>query len=329
MEQRFRRLPFDDKLRIAQVLMRAQEAGWPSLDGASAHTFDNRLGIAEMRRASAFKNKAFRKGVIRPFLLLVSMYPARRLAWSYMLGLNMTRDPRLEDSHWTAWRILTHPRKGVVSRASRTYREQLNPFSRKMDWYQIMYRVLCVLSPNKEERKDLRASHLDKDASKAETHGTVPAENTRYLEEAFAVRFYSLRAHTALDGDPDKGTIKVPLDGAVHEVSVEQIKAATIELVAGDPEFAAAAQRLRNNTGMEDPSAVAMAVLNGFCRHARPSPRRLRSSSSRTRLTSSTFSSCASSSAGQPQARQLELAVGLAGLRVQRGVQGARRQETI
>jgi hypothetical protein len=270
MEQRYRRLPFDDKLRIAQVLIRAQEAGWPSLDGASAHTFDNRLGIAEMRRASALKNKAFRKGLIRPFLLLVSMHPARRLAWSYMLGLNLARDQRLEDSHWTTWRILTHPRKGIVSRASRTYREQLNPFSRKMDWYQIVYRVLCVLSRDRAELKDLRAARLDKDASKAETHGAVPAENTRYVEEAYAVRFYSLRAHAALDGDLDKGTVKVPLDGAVHEVSVEQIKAATIEIVADDPEFAAAAQRLRANTGMEDPSAVAMAVLNSFCRHAAP-----------------------------------------------------------
>jgi hypothetical protein len=270
MEQRFRRMPFEDKLRIAQVLLRAEKAGWPSLDGASAHTFDNSLGVVEMRRASALKNKAFHKGLIRPFLLLVSMHPARRIAWSYMLGLNLARDSRLEDSHWTAWRTLTHPRKGIVSRASRTYREQLNPFSRKMDWYQIVHRVLAILSRDKAELKELRAGRLDKDASKAETHGAVPAESTKHIEEAFSVRFYSVRAHDALDGDEEKGTVKVPVDGTVHEVSVEQIKSAAIEIVADDPEFSAAAERLRRNTGMEDPAAVAVAVLNSFCRHAAP-----------------------------------------------------------
>lgn len=139
--------------------------GWPALNRACAFNFDNSLGVAEMRRYSHYKIKAYRLGMIRPFLLLVSMHPKRRVAWANSLEINLAEKLArgqgmsfkeknvlydaasgdritLGDAHWEAYYIITAQRKGLIDRTCRTFREKFNPLSKTLEWEKILHRVM-------------------------------------------------------------------------------------------------------------------------------------------------------------------------------------------
>ena len=59
---------------------------------SSGIDMDHGPGIAEMRRNTEQKRKAHELGLIRPFLLLVSMHPRRRLSWAVSLKVKIYKE---------------------------------------------------------------------------------------------------------------------------------------------------------------------------------------------------------------------------------------------
>jgi len=115
----------------------------------------------EMRRASAFKEKALDAGMVRPFLLLVSMDYTTRNQVATMLGFSIFNQEYLGDAHAEAWDILDSNIKGIRRRASETY-ESLNVFAHNANWYETVYRcgkeVFKKLNaPSRSYRKTIEA----------------------------------------------------------------------------------------------------------------------------------------------------------------------------
>jgi len=92
-----------------------------------------------MRRTSKHRRKALKAGLIRPFLLLVSMSPRRRAALSVMMGASLADIwwYREFDSHREAWHILTYHLKGLQPRSDSILRK-INPLAHASDWWMIL-----------------------------------------------------------------------------------------------------------------------------------------------------------------------------------------------
>ena len=100
------------------------------------------LIIHELSRDSEEKKKAYKLGLIRPFLFLVSMEPDLRLQWAQSLGIDLVKKIYLGNSHREAYKILMKERIGLQARANYAFSEKLNPTrSEGCNWYQILYRV--------------------------------------------------------------------------------------------------------------------------------------------------------------------------------------------
>jgi hypothetical protein len=92
--------------------------------------------IFQLSRPSQWKDEAFKAGLIRPFLLMVSMNRNFRLAISEILGVSLkdTTDP-----HEEAWTLLHHSRNGMVRLAAHSY-EKLLLQQHRINWYECAYR---------------------------------------------------------------------------------------------------------------------------------------------------------------------------------------------
>ena len=62
----------------------------------------------EMTRESATRQLAAKAGMLRPFVLLVSMTPSLRALLAVQLGLSPLSQPSFGDPHEEAWQILSH-----------------------------------------------------------------------------------------------------------------------------------------------------------------------------------------------------------------------------
>jgi len=209
LEQRFTRLPIEDKLKFAKVVWEAQKQGWQPLEGASAATYDNSMAIKVMQASSTYKDKAYAAGLIRPFLLLASMHPGRRTAWAFSLNINLVRSSKYGNAHWEAYKILTHSRYGIVARATHTFREKANPVSRALDWYQLLHRVLTVVLSTRragplrifqkekmepELLRELNDAKVGKGVSRVWSQSELAAVNPMRLENVFSQQFLTARA---------------------------------------------------------------------------------------------------------------------------------------
>ncbi|GBG24264.1 Hypothetical Protein FCC1311_004822 [Hondaea fermentalgiana] len=221
LERRFNKLAIDDKIKFAKIVAQAQADGWPTLQGACAATYDNAMGVRNMERASNYKTKALKLGLIRPFLLLVSMHPGRRAAWALSLDINIVRCSRFGDPHWEAYTILAHKRNGIVARARHTFREKVNPLSRSLDWYQLLHRVLFGImstrraSPLRLLQREQMDQELLRELKDAKVSKTVSAEWSQVqtlsagpasLENLFAQQVFAARSDTIFPG----GTFHIP-----------------------------------------------------------------------------------------------------------------------
>ena len=114
-------------------------ASWPCGD-VFDEAFDWRPALEEMKRCSKFSKRAMKAGLVRPFLLLVSMSPKRRAAVSHLMGASLAEMwwYREFDSHHEAWHILTYHLKGLQPRSSSVLRKT-NPLAHSSDWWMILF----------------------------------------------------------------------------------------------------------------------------------------------------------------------------------------------
>src|SRR5690349_19156440 len=92
--------------------------------------------------------KALNCGMIRPFLLLITMTPLQRIRVAGMLGMVLVTEKYFNSSnvlypHRDAWKIIHCHLLGMQARTNRTY-ETLNPFSNNCNWYECIRRATRV-----------------------------------------------------------------------------------------------------------------------------------------------------------------------------------------
>jgi hypothetical protein len=90
-----------------------------------------------MSTAAFYRGLAEAQGVARPFDILVRMHPASRRLIADLLGcrLGNTLDPYAQ-----AWRVINQNLRGLQAR-THTLPEQLTPFSRNNNWWEIVTRT--------------------------------------------------------------------------------------------------------------------------------------------------------------------------------------------
>jgi len=131
-------------LNLPKSRRQAVREYWDSVseNAVTCESVDSTINVSEMKRTSRWKRRAFEMGLIRPFLLLVSMSPRRRAAIAEYMGVSLVKVwwYREFDSHHEAWYLLTHKFKGIQPRSARIVRK-VNPFAHANNWWMILYRV--------------------------------------------------------------------------------------------------------------------------------------------------------------------------------------------
>ena len=99
---------------------------------------------AQLERESSYRQRALEEGLIKPFLLLVSMHPEMRAAVAYKLDLQLIKKDFSGDTHAEADYIIFHKKKGIRKR-SNAISENVG-ISQEANWYQILRRAIRDLS---------------------------------------------------------------------------------------------------------------------------------------------------------------------------------------
>lgn len=107
---------------------------WPSYTKHTVLTYPMHRAIIDMNRSSKYKDQVFELGLIRPFLLLVSMHPEARISWAKILNVDIWDSECSGDSHQEAWEMLVGSKRSLQSRLNCLY-------SKQGDWYQLLFRV--------------------------------------------------------------------------------------------------------------------------------------------------------------------------------------------
>ena len=95
-----------------------------------------------MRKQSEYREKAYQEGMLRPFLLLVSMPPSFRLKIANSIGLScLVCEDFFGDPHHESWHILNSHFYGVQARThSATKKIFKNTFNHC--WYEILRKII-------------------------------------------------------------------------------------------------------------------------------------------------------------------------------------------
>ena len=93
----------------------------------------------ELARPSAEREAALQAGLIRPFLMLVSMHPQARNAVASLLGWTLVEFEGFGDAHSEAWEILNANFSGFQSRANESWETMGS--TRSCNWYEVVYRA--------------------------------------------------------------------------------------------------------------------------------------------------------------------------------------------
>jgi len=96
--------------------------------------------IKKLSQQSSFKDKAYKAGMIRPFLYLVAMNTFERHYVAMSLGMNIFANKSF-DAHEQAWAIINGNIQGIVARATHGT-ERFNPLADYPDWGQMLVRVI-------------------------------------------------------------------------------------------------------------------------------------------------------------------------------------------
>eukprot|EP01099_Mayorella_cantabrigiensis_P004949 TRINITY_DN3809_c0_g1_i1.p1 TRINITY_DN3809_c0_g1~~TRINITY_DN3809_c0_g1_i1.p1 ORF type:complete len:458 (+),score=50.33 TRINITY_DN3809_c0_g1_i1:33-1376(+) len=97
--------------------------------------------ISQLSLESEYRKKAFELGMIRPFLLLVTMPPMVRCQVAAHLGWSIFTKDYFGDPHAESYYIIATQSVGICSRSHHSW-EKMNPFSESSNWYYILFRVI-------------------------------------------------------------------------------------------------------------------------------------------------------------------------------------------
>jgi len=154
--------------------------------------------IENLKKESEFRKKAFEKGLIRPFLLLVSMDPKRRAAMANMTGVSLVKKDWYTqfDPHHEAYYILTSHRKGVQSRSNSSSRS-LIPFKHGSNWYMILEACASKVKKNQSKFVDENIAAQFRGKKRNFRNSVGPCKDpsdpmVRRFEELVMVLFFSL-----------------------------------------------------------------------------------------------------------------------------------------
>jgi len=181
---------------------------WPMMKGNSIINYPVNLAIEEMRRHSLYKAEAYRRGLIRPFLLFVSMPPDVRLQWAAQLGVPLVNTRFWGDSHQEAYAMLFKKRKGLQEQANYAFREKLSPLKiYECNWYQILYRVTHNATPRRSEtRKEVKARKLKYEQSRTLCHD-LDNQEILNMEELFINAVFETIINIYQEADPEQWEI--------------------------------------------------------------------------------------------------------------------------
>jgi len=90
-----------------------------------------------MMRDSPARQMAQKEGLLRPFLLLVSMSAALRSILGVQLGICALSEDHFGDAHQEAWQLLAHPEAGLRARCRSAW-DRINPFGGFPSWLAIL-----------------------------------------------------------------------------------------------------------------------------------------------------------------------------------------------
>ena len=120
---------------------------WPSLRTRASEKFDRMRTMKEitrdLQRLSKEKQQAYERGMIRPFLLMVSMQSRDRNRIACLLGWTTPQTRYFGDAHAESWDIISRPMKGILACTSESW-ETLNPASASCNWYDSVHRCMSM-----------------------------------------------------------------------------------------------------------------------------------------------------------------------------------------
>lgn len=121
--------------------------GW-DLRLAKREAADERAGFIfdVLDRESDYRDKAYRAGLIRPFLLLATLPPRERVRLGMRLGVTLCRSSAYLDPHAEAWKLLRDPMCGLQTRGGSVSRvvEKVTGVGRGANWIDILYSALTL-----------------------------------------------------------------------------------------------------------------------------------------------------------------------------------------
>ena len=97
-------------------------------------------------RESEYRDKAYRAGLIRPFLLLATLPPRERVRLGMRLGVALHRSSAYLDPHAEAWKLLRDPVCGLQTRGGTVSHvvEKVTGVGRGANWMDILYSALTL-----------------------------------------------------------------------------------------------------------------------------------------------------------------------------------------
>jgi len=99
-----------------------------------------------LNRESEYRDKAYRAGLIRPFLLLATLPPRERARLGMRLGVTLCRSSSYLDPHAEAWKLLRDPACGLQTRGGNASKvvEKATGVGRGAHWIDILYATLTL-----------------------------------------------------------------------------------------------------------------------------------------------------------------------------------------
>merc|ERR1712137_729439 len=140
---------------------------FPDIDPFDSE-YDISQAVDNMKKDSKYKQKAFQRGCIRPFLYLVSMSPKRRAAMCHLTGLKLiTKGWYTQfDPHHEAWYIIASHGKGIQSRGNSSTRSII-PFKHGSNWYMILHSCAEKVKKSQGKNIDPRVKDMTKGKGKS------------------------------------------------------------------------------------------------------------------------------------------------------------------
>ena len=194
--------------------------------------------LKQLNRQSKYKKRAHDMGMIRPFLLLVSMSPKRRAAVAKLMGISLVNcywycafDP-----HKEVWKLISS-KKGFISRANGVFKS-LNPLASNVNWFDIV--LLCCKLVKNFQKSQINKKLLEmlKNISKISKKSfkisqDINAYEISQLEELFMLLLFSFsESINNQNSDSNNSNFMNEdsiLDPLAHDSSVEDFESSSVQ----------------------------------------------------------------------------------------------------